>query len=131
MLQQVNGAAGLATLGAAQPLSWQAAAIGEYERSWPTRHAGLRTELAARILTLTGRRISPQEIYTDGHLAVAGVDGATFRLYHGGDPVLVRACSYCATGRFESRQICNLSDLRYALSAWQPLHDDCEDYSSE
>jgi hypothetical protein len=131
MLQQVNGAAGLATLGAAQPLGWQAAAIGEYERSWPTRHADLRTELSARILTLTGRQILPQGIYTDGHLAVAGVDGTTFRLYHGGDLVLVHVCSYCATGRFESQRIGELSDLGYALSAWRPLHEDCEDYSSE
>jgi len=88
-------------------------------------------DLSARILALTGRRISPQEVYTDGHLAVAGVDGATFRLYHGGDLVLVRVCAYCAAGPFESPQIATLSDLGYALSAWRPLHEDCEDYSSE
>jgi len=131
MQEQINGAAGLATLEATQPLSWQAAAVGDYERSWPIRHADLRMDLSARILALTGRRISPQEVYTDGHLAVAGVDGATFRLYHGGDLVLVRVCAYCAAGPFESPQIATLSDLGYALSAWRPLHEDCEDYSSE
>ena len=62
---------------------------------------------------------------------MAGARARSLGDLHGGDLVLVRACSYCATGRFESRQICNLSDLGYALSAWQPLHDDCEDYSSE
>src|SRR5919202_5452296 len=126
MQEQVNGTVGLATLETAQPLGWRAAATEEYERSRPIRHADLST----KILALTGRRISSQEIYTDGYLAVAGVDGATFRLYHGGDLVLVRACAYCATGRFESPEISSLSDLGYALSAWRPLHEDCEDFSS-
>lgn len=131
MQEQINGTAGLVTLEAAEPLGWQAAAIGEYERSWPIRHADLQTDLSARILALTGRRMSSGEIYTDGQLAVAGVDGAPFRLYRSGDLVLVRECAYCGTGHFESPMISNVSDLGYALSAWQPLHEDCEDYSSE
>jgi hypothetical protein len=131
MQEQTYGIAGLATLEAAQPPDWQAEAVGDYEESLPIRHADLRTDLSVRILALTGQRISTQEIYTDGHLAVAGVDGASFRLYHGGDLVLVRACAYCVTGHFESSQIAALSDLGYALSAWRPLHEDCEDYSSE
>ncbi|MDQ3862190.1 MAG: hypothetical protein M3317_01565 [Actinomycetota bacterium] len=131
MREQINGTAGLATLQAAQPLGWQAAAIGEYERTLPARHAGLRKDLSARILALTGRQIYSEEIYTDGHLAVAGVDGATFRLYHGGDLRLVRACAYCGTGCFESQQISSLTELGYVLSAWRPLHEDCEDYSPE
>ena len=81
MQDQISGIAGFGMFEVAQPLNWQAAALREYERSWPITHADLRTDLAARILRLTGRRISRQEIYTDGHLAVAGVDGATFRLY--------------------------------------------------
>ncbi len=131
MQEQISGAAGLVTLEATYPLRWQAAAIGKYEGSWPIRHADLLTDLSARILALTERRISPGEIYTDGYLAVAGVDGAMLRLYHGGDLVLVRACAYCGTGHFESPEIGSLSDLGYALSAWRPLHEDCEDYSSE
>jgi hypothetical protein len=127
MQGQVNGTVGLATLETAQPLGWRAAATEEYERSRPIRHADLST----KILALTGRRISSQEIYTDGYLAVAGVDGATFRLYHGGHLVLVRVCAYCATGHFESPQMATLSDLGCALTAWRPLHEDCEDYSSE
>jgi len=99
--------------------------------AWPIRNVDLRTDLAVRILALSGRRVSPQEVYAYGHLAVAGVDGATFRLYHGGALVLLRACAYCATGHFESPQIAELSDLGYALSAWRPLHEDCEDYPSE
>ena len=131
MQKQIDGATGLATPEAREPLSWQATAVGEYKRSRSIRHADLRVDLSARILALTGQRISTQEIYTDGHLAVAGVDGASLRLYHGGDLVLVRSCAYCATGQFESPPIGNLSDLGYALSAWRPLHEDCEEYSSE
>jgi hypothetical protein len=131
MQEQTYGIAGLATLEAVQRLDWQAEAVGDYKQSLPIRHADLRTDLSARILALTGQRISTQEIYTDGHLAVAGVDGASLRLYHGGDLVLVRSCAYCATGHFESPEITSLSDLGYALSAWGPLHEDCEDYSSE
>ena len=131
MQEQTYGIAGLAALEAVQPLDWQAEAVGDYERSLPIRHADLRTNLSAKILALTGQRISTQEIYTDGHLAVAGVEGASFRLYHSGDLVLVRACAYCATGHFESSQIAALSDLGYALSGWRPLHEACEDYSSE
>ena len=131
MQEQIEGTAGLAMLEAVQPLGWRAAAICEYERSWPIRHADLRTDLSTRIVALTGQWILPEDIYMDGHLAVAGVDGATFRLYDGGDLVLVRTCDYCATGHFESPGVGNLSDLGYAISAWRPLHEDCEDYTSE
>jgi hypothetical protein len=131
MQEQTYGIAGLATLEAAQPFDWRAEAVGVYEQSLPIRHADLRTDLSARILALTGQRISTHEIYTDGHLAVAGVDGASFLLYHSGDLVLVRSCAYCAIGRFESPEIISLSDLGYALSAWRPLHEDCEDHPPE
>jgi hypothetical protein len=36
-------------------------------------------DLCARILALTGQRISPQEIYTHGHLALASVERYTHR----------------------------------------------------
>ena len=131
MQKQIDGATGLATPEAGKPFSWQATAVGEYERSWSIRHADLCVDLSARVLVLTGRRISLEEVYTDGHLAVAGVDDATFRLYQSGDLVLVRKCAYCAMDHFESPPIGNPSDLGYALSAWEPLHEDCEEYSSE
>ena len=131
MQEQINVPAALATLDAAQPTWWRAAAVGEYERSWPARLADLRTTLSAQILKLTGQHMSPEKIYTDGHLAVAGVDDVTFRLYHGANPVLMRACAYCGTGHFESPQITDLSDLGYALSAWTPLHEDCEHFSED
>jgi hypothetical protein len=131
MQEQMNDTVGLVTLEAAQPIGWQTVAIEEYERFWPIREADLRTDLSARMLALTGRLVSPEDIYTDGQLAVAGVDGATFRLYQGGDLILVRTCSYCGTGHFESPKISKIPDLGYALSAWRPLHEDCEDFSAE
>jgi hypothetical protein len=131
MQEQIHGTAALMTPDSEQPLGWQAVAIGEYERTWPIRRADLRKDLSSRIVALTGRRITPEDVYTDGHLAVTSVDDATFRLYHSEDLVLVRPCAYCGTGHFESPKISNGSELGYALSAWQPLHDDCEDYWSE
>ena len=130
MQGQINGTAGLGTLGATELPCWQVAAIDEFEISLRSRYADLRWDLSARIFALTGRHVSPPRIYTDGHVAVAGVDGATFRLYHG-SLMLVRTCAYCGTGRFESPEIGNFSDLGYALSAWEPLHEDCEGYSED
>lgn len=111
---------------------WRDQAIEEYERSLPGRSADLRAELAARLLILTGRRISPEEIYTDtdGRLAATSVEDMTFRLYSG-RLMLARSCAHCGTGRFESLEIGDLADLGYALSSWRPLHEDCEAYDSE
>lgn len=111
--------------------AWQARVVGKYERSLPNRRADLRTELAARVLALTGCWVPPDDVYADGSLAVAGVDGTTFRLYRHGPLAVVRPCVHCGTGHFESQGIAGPVDLGYALSAWQPLHEDCEDYSSE
>jgi hypothetical protein len=131
MHKQIDRAEGFATLEATEPPSWQDVAVGQYERSWLVRHAELRMDLSARIMALTGQRISSEDIYANGRLAVASVNDATFRIYMSGDLVLVRTCAYCARGYFESPQIGDLSDLGDALSAWKPLHEDCEAYSSE
>lgn len=115
-----------------QAPGWQARAVEEYERSLPDRLARLRTDLAPRLLGLTGRLFPPEDAYVDadGGLAVAGADGETFRLYRQGGLVLVRPCAYCGTGYFESPEIVDPADLGYALSAWRPLHEDCEDYDA-
>jgi hypothetical protein len=131
MQEQINGRAGLAALEASPAIGWQALAIGAYERSWPDRLADLRTALSARILGLTGRHIPPEEVYTNRHLAVAGVDDVTFLLHADKGLNLVRACAYCGTDRFESPQIGGLSDLGFALSAWMPLHEDCGQYAED
>lgn len=115
---------------AAQVAGWQIQAIEEYERTSPIGRDELREELASRILVLTGRRVSPEDAYADanGRMAVANVDGTTFRLYRHGSLVVVRACAYCGTGHFESPQISGVADLGYALGAWRPLHEECEDH---
>ena len=114
----------------ARVAGWQVQAIEEYERSLPAERAGLREELAARILVLTGRRVSPEDAYADGRMAVVGVDGTTFRLYRGGGLVVARSCAYCGTGHFESPRISGVADLGYLLGTWRPLHEDCEDYDA-
>lgn len=113
-----------------QVAEWHVQALEKYERSLPAERAELREELATRILVLTGLRVSPEDAYADasGRMAVAGVDGTTFRLYRGGDLVVVRSCAYCGTGRFESPQISDVADFGYALGVWRPLHEDCEDH---
>jgi hypothetical protein len=114
----------------AEPRAWQALAVEEYARSLPGRRGALRADLAARVLMLTGRLIPADDIPADERAAAVGVDGATFRLYRGGDLVLAKTCAYCGTGHFESPGIGDLADLGYALSAWQPRHENCEDFSS-
>ncbi len=119
------------TAALAQPRAWQERAVGEYEKSLPERRADLRTELATRILALTGRWVPPGDIHAGGRMAVAGVHTETLRLYYRGDLVLVRSCAHCGTGLFDGPPITDSADLGYALSAWRPLHEDCEDYSLE
>lgn len=116
----------------AQATEWQTSAVEEYEVALPDRRARLQTDLAARLLVLTGRSLRSENIYvdSDGRLAVAGVDGETFRLHRQDGLVLVRPCAYCGTGTFESPRIIDRVDLGYALLAWHPLHEDCEDYDA-
>jgi hypothetical protein len=120
-------------LGVVQAPSWQKKAVEEYEGSFSNGRGDLRVDLAARLLALTGQPISSQDSYADpdGRLAVADVDGEMFRLWRRGREdrfmTLVRPCTYCGTGRFESPEIASVEDLGYALSAWRPFHVDCYD----
>jgi hypothetical protein len=111
---------------------WRSRAVEEHERSLPEERARLRTDLAARLLKLTGMPIPQENAYVDasGRLAVAGVEGETFRLYRQDGIVLVRPCDYCGTGMFESPKINDRADLGYALLDWRPLHEDCEDFEA-
>ena len=56
MQEQFDGTAELATLETVRPLGWQAAVFGEYERSWPIRHADLRARHTGRKWGLDKRR---------------------------------------------------------------------------
>jgi hypothetical protein len=129
---QMIDAAVVTTQEEAQGTRWKSRVVEEYERSLPDRRARLRTELATQLLGLTGRPFSLENVYveSDGRFAVAGVDGESFRLFSQGGLVLVRPCAYCGTGGFESPRITDRLDLGHMLSAWHPLHDDCEDYDA-
>jgi hypothetical protein len=122
----------ITTPGEAQATGWHSRAVEKYERTFTKERARLRTDLSARLLGLTGTPIPEEHVHVDasGRLAVAGVDGETFRLYRQDGIVLVRPCDYCGTGRFESPKINDRADLGYALQAWRPLHDDCEDFEA-
>ena len=132
MPMQMIDAAVVTTPRGAQATGWQTRAVEEYEQSFPDKRTQLRKDLAAHRLGLTGRPLPQENVYVDadGSLAVAGVDGETFRLYRQDGLVLVRPCAYCGTGRFESPRIDDQVDLGYALSCWHPLHEDCEDYDA-
>lgn len=131
-MKESGSIAATVMLDASRAAGWKEQAVEGYQRSLSGRSADLRTELAARLLILTGRRIPPEDIYTgtDGRRASTSVDGLTFRLYDR-RLVLVRSCAYCGTGRFESLEIGEPADLGYALSSWRPLHEDCDVYDSE
>lgn len=116
----------------ARATRWRARTVEEYELSLLDRRARLRTDLTTRLLGLTGKPLLLESVYvkSDGRFAVAGVDGETFRLYSEDALVLLRPCAYCGTGSFESPRITDRVDLGYALSAWHPLHEECEDYDA-
>ena len=131
-MQKLGSNTAAAACEAPRVTGWKEQAVEEYGRSLPGRSTDLRAQLAARLLILTGRRIPPEDIYTDtnGRLAATSVDRMMFRLY-GRRLVLARSCAYCGIGRFESPEIGDLADLGYVLSSWRPLHEDCEDHDSE
>jgi hypothetical protein len=132
MQTQMVDAAGSTTRREVRATGWQGRAVEEHERFLLEKRSRLRTALAARLLGLTGIAIALEDLYVDafGHFAGARVNGERFRLYHRGDLALVRPCSYCGTGNFESPRIIDRVDLGYALLAWHPLHQDCEDYDA-
>ncbi len=131
-MQELGSITAAAVFEAPRATGWKEQAVEEYWRSLPGRRADLTAQLATRLLILTGRRIPPEDIYTDtnGRLAATSVDHMMFRLF-GRRLVLARSCAYCGIGRFESPEIGDLADLGYALSSWRPLHEDCEDHDSE
>jgi hypothetical protein len=118
----------------ATPRSWQEVVVAEYIRSADDWRAHLQRRLVVRLQELTG--CVPQEltgcvpvertIVADAaaRRATAVVDGVVFYL-RGRDMVVVRPCTHCGAGLFESPPVENRSDLGYALAAWAPYHPDC------
>jgi hypothetical protein len=104
---------------------WQQRAIMAYHQG----HAAdrLTRDLIDRLRSLTGQVVAPDAIYVawDGDPATAVLDGSIFRLCQR-DLVVVRSCTVCGIGQFESQPITNLLELGYALGIWQPFHASCE-----
>lgn len=112
---------------AAAPSAWQAAAVAAYALEAGAGGIHLGTELARRVHELTGCAIPDGAITVncDARRATAALDGVVFQL-RGHDPILLRPCAYCGTGRFESPALCSRADLGHALAGWHPYHTGCE-----
>jgi hypothetical protein len=106
---------------------WQTRAISTYHQAQEKSAVGMLTDLKARIHRLTGRIIAAESIFVEGDASVATVmvDGTRFRLQRQ-DLVVIRPCTWCGIGHFDSPAITNLGELGYALGVWQPLHTDCQ-----
>ena len=115
-----------ATLADGNPRSWRARTIEEYRQGRSNMERELRTELAGRVLALTGREIPASLVYADPdrHTARVRVDGVSFRLTRD-QVVLLSPCAYCGVREFESLAIESPADLGYALSVWKPYCSDC------
>jgi len=108
------------------PCAWRARTIEDYRRGRSNMERELRTELAGRVLALTGREIPASLVYADPdrHTARVSVDGVSFRLTRD-EVVLLSPCAYCGVREFESPAMESASDLGYALSVWKPYCRDC------
>ncbi|PLS78617.1 MAG: hypothetical protein CYG59_17700 [Chloroflexi bacterium] len=105
---------------------WRERAISAYRQSLPDVAARLRAELAARLAALTAQNITAESIYANSEeqLAVVAVDGMVFRLRRH-ELMIVRPCSVCGVGQFESPAIATLPELGHALTDWEPRCAHC------
>jgi hypothetical protein len=129
MLHPINGQTAPRTrlLLSSRPLTWQGRAVQNYPQTERGEQAGLRADMAARIAALTERTIALESIYIDyaTQTATVAVDGFVFQQRRD-ELVLLRHCDECGIGRFTSPPIHTLADLGYALSAWEPLCQQCQ-----
>jgi hypothetical protein len=114
-----------------QQSSWQTRAITAYHHSQP-HEAALRQQLAAAVHALTGRSIDDAAIVVDlpGRTAFARIDGIHFR-WANGELSVVRPCAHCGLGAFVSLPVQGAEELGFALSDWQPLHEDCRPFEAD
>jgi hypothetical protein len=107
--------------------SWRSRAVEAHLRAEQGLTNGLRDQMAARLLSLTGSVIAPEAIFvnTEARRATTVLDGVIFRL-DGSDLTILRACAYCGTDQFTSPAIRTIADLGFALTDWTPLHKDCQ-----
>jgi hypothetical protein len=114
-----------------QSTSWQARAIAAHSRE-QLDAAALRLKLTTAVDTLTGRAVEAGAIFADppGQVASAHVDGVLFR-WADSQLVVIRPCAHCGLGAFASPPVGRAEELGYALSDWQPLHDDCRPFEAD
>jgi hypothetical protein len=106
---------------------WRVSAIDAHRHTAAGAVARLKTDLANRLLALTGRLVAAEAIYVDpaAPMAQAVVDGAIFRL-QGRDLVLLRPCAHCGQELFASPPLVNRAALGYALADWEPRCAHCQ-----
>ena len=107
--------------------SWQQRAAQAYWQTEREAASAMQIELAARIAALTTRTIRSEWIDVDhvARTATVAVDGVIFRL-RGQELILLRPCSQCTVGQFESPAVQTLADLGYVLSTWLPPCVNCQ-----
>lgn len=110
---------------------WQIEALEAYEKSLQPLEVHLRSNMAARVLALTGRRIAPGAIYADAmnQVAVATVDCIVFKLLKE-NLVILRPCVRCGCCQFASMPVTNRAELGYVLSEWEPRCASCQEEDS-
>ena len=110
-----------------RPQTWHSRAVEAYRQAEGDQIATLQVEMVSRIAALIRRNVEVGSVYVDRseQTATVAVDGFVFRLRRG-ELVLLRPCSECGIGRYESPSIRTLADLGYALSAWQPACVSCQ-----
>lgn len=116
--------------GVTPPGAWQAWAISVYQQSDPA--ATLRAELAAAVHALTGRLVDERSVVVDQEqrAALASVDDVRFQ-WAEAQLTVIRPCAHCGLGALASPPIQHVQALGYALSDWQPLHDDCRPFDPD
>ncbi len=97
-------------------INWQTRASMAYQWTEGQEIAGLQAELSRRIEGLIGYTVEKSriQVHRDKHQATVVVDGVIFRLLRR-TLVVLRPCTGCGTGYYQSPEIGSLPDLGYAL----------------
>lgn len=128
MLYQQSTASDVVAMTASipKPDGWMANAITAYRRLGEEETPDLQAQLASLLLHLIGHEAMAASIWVDagGRMAVAKLDDHTFCV-RGEELPLLRSCTYCGMGSFNSVRIRTVEDLGRALT-WEPRCQGCE-----
>jgi hypothetical protein len=106
---------------------WKTQLITVYQQQQPSEASALQATLAQRVRALTGREMNVDAIWVDldQRAAFVTVDGVRFR-WQQSQLVMLRPCALCGSGEFASQPLISRADVGYALSTWQPHHQQCQ-----